>query len=48
MSGGQFKRHDGFNKMQIKKGRIVMLRKDGRIKEDLGPYPKDPKDKRKK
>ena len=27
-----------FNTIQIKNGRIVKLRKDGRIKADLGPY----------
>jgi len=27
-----------FNDTQIKNGRIVRLRKDGRIKADLGPY----------
>ena len=27
-----------FNATQIKDGRIVKLRKDGRIKSDLGPY----------
>lgn len=27
-----------FNDTQIKDGRIVKLRKDGRIKADLGPY----------
>ncbi len=27
-----------FNTTQIKDGRIVKLRKDGRIKADLGPY----------
>jgi hypothetical protein len=27
-----------FNDTQIKDGRIVRLRKDGRIKADLGPY----------
>jgi hypothetical protein len=27
-----------FNDTQIKNGRIVKVRKDGRIKADLGPY----------
>jgi hypothetical protein len=36
-SGSYFKDH-GFNSLQIKDGRIVRLRKDGRIKADLGPY----------
>ena len=40
MSSGQKKRHDGFNDMQIKNGRIVKLRKDGTVKADLGSYPK--------
>lgn len=31
MSSGQYKRHDGFNKTQIKDGAIVILRKDGSI-----------------
>lgn len=39
-SGSYFKDH-GFNPMQIKNGRIVRLRKDGTIKADLGPYPKE-------
>ena len=38
MSSGKYKRHDGFNPIQIKDGRIVRLRKDGRIKADLGSY----------
>jgi hypothetical protein len=29
MSSGQYKRHDGFNKMIIKDGFIVVLRKNG-------------------
>ena len=32
MSSGQYKRHDGFNAIQIKDGKIVRMRKDGRIK----------------
>lgn len=36
MSSGQFKRHDGFNSMQIKNGMIVRIRKDGRIQSILG------------
>ncbi len=27
-----------FNKTQIKDGRIVVIRKDGRVKADLGAY----------
>jgi len=34
------KKITAFNPTQIKKGRIVRLRKDGTIKTDLGPYPK--------
>ena len=32
MSSGQFKRHDGFNKTQIRDGYIVILRKNGTVK----------------
>lgn len=46
MSSGQRKQHRGFNKMQIKNGRIVRLRKDGTIKSDLGPYPKEKREKK--
>jgi hypothetical protein len=38
MSSGQYKRHDGFNPIQIKNGMIVRLRKDGTIKAVLGKY----------
>ncbi len=31
-----------FNDTQIKNGRIVRLKKDGRIKADLGPYKQGP------
>lgn len=41
MSSGKYKRHDRFNPMQIKDGRIVRLRKDGTIKADMGPFPKE-------
>jgi len=37
-SSGSYHKDYGFNPMQIKDGRIVRLRKDGRIKADLGPY----------
>jgi len=33
MSSGQYKRHDGFNQMQIKNGYIAHVRKDGTIKQ---------------
>ncbi len=32
------KKSSAFNPTQIKDGRILRLRKDGRIKADLGPY----------
>ena len=38
MSSGKYKRHDGFNSIQIKDGMIVRLRKDGTIKAILGKY----------
>ena len=38
MSSGKYKRHDGFNPIQIKDGMIVRLRKDGTIKAVLGKY----------
>jgi len=38
MSSGQFKRHDGFNAIQVKNGMVVLLRKDGTIKTVLGKY----------
>lgn len=37
-SSGSYYSSHGFNPIQIKDGRIVRLRKDGRIKADLGPY----------
>jgi hypothetical protein len=37
MSSGSYKRHDGFNKTQIKDGLIVVIRKDGRIKAAKDP-----------
>jgi hypothetical protein len=41
MSSGKHKPHRRFNKTQIKNGRIVRLRKDGTVKADLGPFPKE-------
>lgn len=38
MSSGQYKRHDGFNPVQIKDGMVVRLRKDGTVKATLGKY----------
>jgi hypothetical protein len=37
------KKSTAFNPTQIKNGRIVHLRKDGTVKTDLGPYPKEKK-----
>ena len=48
MSSGQYKRHDGFNPIQIKNGMIVRLRKDGRIKAVLGKYGEYGKEKQKR
>ena len=38
MSSGRYKRHDGFNPVQIKNGMVVRLRKDGSVKAVLGKY----------
>jgi hypothetical protein len=38
MSSGSYKRHDGFNPIQIKDGCIVRIRKDGTIRSILGKY----------
>lgn len=38
MSSGQYKPHHGFNKTQIKNGKIVRLRKDGSVKAILDEY----------
>ena len=38
MSSGKYKKHYGFNPVQIKDGMIVRLRKDGTIKAVLGKY----------
>ena len=35
-SSGTYKRHDGFNPMQIKNGMVVRINKNGRIKSILG------------
>ena len=37
-SSGSYKRHDGFNPMQIKDGMIVRLNKNGSIRSVLGKY----------
>jgi len=46
MSSGQYKPARRFNSTQIKNGRIVRLRKDGTIRADLGPYPKNKEEKK--
>ena len=43
MSSGQLKKHHGFNKTQIKDGKIVRMNKNGTIKAVLGKYPPDKK-----
>jgi hypothetical protein len=37
-SSGSYKRHDGFNPIQIKNGMVVRLGTDGRVREVLGKY----------
>ena len=37
-SSGSYKRHDGFNPVQIKNGMIVRLNKNGSIRAVLGKY----------
>ncbi len=36
MSSGQYKKHRGFNSMQIKNGMVVRLNKNGTIRAVLG------------
>lgn len=38
MSSGQYKRHDGFNPVQIKNGLVVRMGKNGIIRSVLGKY----------
>lgn len=38
MSSGKWKRHDGFNSVQIKNGLVVRLNKNGSIRAVLGKY----------
>ena len=38
MSSGKYRRHDGFNSIQIKDGMIVRLNKNGTIRAVLGKY----------
>lgn len=42
MSSGQWKRHDGFNKTQIKDGWIVRLNTDGSIRSKIAPWKPNP------
>ncbi len=44
MSSGKLKRHDGFNPVQIKDGKVVRLNKNGTVRSILGTL----KDMRKK
>lgn len=39
MSSGKYKPHRGFNKVQIKGGFIVRLRKDGTVAAKLDTWP---------
>ena len=48
MSSVQRRASHPFNPTQIKNGRIVRLRKDGTVKADLGPWPKDKNEKENK
>lgn len=38
MSSGKYRKHYGFNSVQIKDGLIVRFTKDGRVREVLGKY----------
>jgi len=38
MSSGKYKRHFGFNRVQIKDGMVVRLNKNGTIRAVLGKY----------
>lgn len=38
MSSGQYRRHYGFNSMQIKDGFVVRLNKNGLVRAVLGKY----------
>ena len=37
-SSGTYKRHDGFNPIQIKNGYIVRINKNGTVRSILGKY----------
>lgn len=43
MSSGKYKRHEGFNPVQIKDGYIVRLNKNGTVRSVLDKYPKEKK-----
>lgn len=47
MSSGQYKKHHGFNPVQIKNGMIVRLNKDGTVRSVLGKYGEYKKDDKK-
>jgi hypothetical protein len=38
MSSGKYKRHDGFNPIQIKMGLVVRMNKNGTIRSVLGKH----------
>jgi hypothetical protein len=42
MSSGGYKRHDGFNSMQVKNGFIVRLNKDGSVRQYYDRTTKEP------
>ena len=48
MSSGQYKKHHGFNPIQIKDGWIVKLYKDGRVRMKIAPWKPKKNDKEKK
>ena len=39
MSSGKYKRHDGFNPVVIKDGKIVRLNKNGTVRSIISKYP---------
>ena len=41
-SSGSYKRHDGFNSMQVKNGFIVRLNKDGSVRQYYDRKTKEP------
>jgi hypothetical protein len=43
-SSGSYKRHDGFNPVQIKDGLVVRINKNGTIRSILGRYGEHGKD----